>query len=92
MEGTIVIPNTGSACAVIQASNGVLMVVEPLDCGHLELTARFEMGDIQDDFRMRLTNLTTNARVDVIVKRIDMGDYRNETEPRMGRGRAHGEA
>jgi hypothetical protein len=71
MKGIVVIPNDGTPNAVIQRSDGLLMVVEPLNKCRLALMDSVEIGDIKGGFEMEIKNLTTECKLIVVVKKIN---------------------
>ncbi len=72
MKGVIVIPNMATPSAVIERSDGLFMIVEPMHGSRLALMDVVEMADIPSEPRMRLKNLTTEVILEVLVQKVDL--------------------
>jgi hypothetical protein len=72
MRGVVVIPNGRNPYAVIDRNDCFIMVVEPLDGGRLDFLDVVEVGDIEAESRAKITNFTTEAVIEVIVRKVDV--------------------
>lgn len=72
MRGVVVIPNGRNPYAVIDRNDCFIMVVEPLDGARLDFLDVVEIGNIEAGSRAKVKNLTTEAVVEVIVRKVDV--------------------